>query len=120
MLEFALGELEMKSNHQLATAVVFIVLGPWWAVEATAGDLPNDQSLPRAVATRRAAAAKDARSLSAAIDRLLAARWADAKVQCAPPADDAEYLRRVYLDLVGNIPTAALARDFLDDSSPDK
>ena len=37
-----------------------------------------------------------------------------------PPADDAEYLRRVYLDLVGKIPTAAEARDFLDDSSPDK
>ena len=41
-------------------------------------------------------------------------------MQCAPPADDAEYLRRVYLDLVGKIPTAAEARDFLDDSSPDK
>ena len=38
----------------------------------------------------------------------------------ARPADDAESLRRVYLDLVGRIPTAAEARDFLDDSSPDK
>src|SRR5208282_2033028 len=36
------------------------------------------------------------------------------------PADDAELLRRVYLDLVGKIPTAAEAREFLEDSSPDK
>ena len=54
------------------------------------------------------------------IDRLLAAKWAEAKVRPARPADDAEFLRRVYLDLVGKIPTAAEARDFLDDPSPDK
>ena len=52
----------------------------------------------------------------------LTAWWvrAEGKVQPARPADDAEYLRRVYLDLVGTIPTAAEARDFLDDPSPDK
>src|SRR5262249_2917814 len=38
----------------------------------------------------------------------------------APPADDAEFLRRIYLDLVGKIPTAAEARAFLDDPTPDK
>ena len=67
-----------------------------------------------------AAAASDAKALAGQIDRLLAAKWAEAKVQPARAADDAEYLRRVYLDLVGKIPTAAEARDFLDDSSPDK
>ena len=66
------------------------------------------------------AAASDAQALAGQIDRLLAAKWAEAKVQPARPADDAEYLRRVYLDLVGKIPTAAEARDFLDDPSPDK
>ena len=35
-------------------------------------------------------------------------------------ADDGEFLRRVSFDLVGKIPTAAEARDFLDDPSPDK
>ena len=67
-----------------------------------------------------AAAASDARALAEQIDRLLAAKWAEAKVRPARPADDAEFLRRVYLDLVGKIPTAAEARDFLDDPSPDK
>jgi Protein of unknown function (DUF1549)/Protein of unknown function (DUF1553) len=35
----------------------------------------------------------------------------------APPATDAEFLRRIYLDLSGMIPTSAEARAFLDDPS---
>ena len=38
----------------------------------------------------------------------------------APPASDAEFLRRVYLDLTGTIPDANTARTFLDDANPDK
>ncbi|MEX0724817.1 MAG: DUF1549 and DUF1553 domain-containing protein [Planctomycetaceae bacterium] len=33
---------------------------------------------------------------------------------------DAEYLRRVYIDVIGTLPTAAEAREFLTDTSPDK
>jgi hypothetical protein len=36
----------------------------------------------------------------------------------APVADDAEFLRRITLDLTGTIPTAAQARAFLGDRSP--
>jgi hypothetical protein len=36
------------------------------------------------------------------------------------PAEDAEYLRRVYLDVIGTLPTAAEARAFLADDHPDK
>jgi hypothetical protein len=36
------------------------------------------------------------------------------------PASDAVFLRRVYLDLVGLMPTAEQAKAFLDDKSPDK
>ncbi|MFO1092393.1 MAG: DUF1549 and DUF1553 domain-containing protein [Planctomycetaceae bacterium] len=35
-------------------------------------------------------------------------------------ADDAEYLRRVYLDTIGTLPTAEEARRFLADPQPDK
>jgi len=38
----------------------------------------------------------------------------------ALPAGDAEFLRRVYLDLTGIIPSAAEARAFLNDPAPDK
>ena len=34
--------------------------------------------------------------------------------------DDAEYLRRVYLDVIGTLPTAAEARRFLADRRPDR
>src|SRR5687768_9270663 len=38
----------------------------------------------------------------------------------AAPASDADFLRRVSLDLIGMIPTAAETRAFLADPSPDK
>ena len=44
-------------------------------------------------------------TLVAKIDQLIAQRWAEAKVEPAARADDAEFLRRVYLDLAGRIPS---------------
>jgi hypothetical protein len=57
---------------------------------------------------------------TATIDRRIAAAWETAKVTPAPASDDAEFLRRIYLDLTGRIPDATEARHFLDDKSPDK
>ncbi len=54
------------------------------------------------------------------IDHLLAAGRTDFARRCAPRADDAEFLRRIYLDLTGTIPSAAEARAFLADTAPDK
>jgi hypothetical protein len=55
--------------------------------------------------------------LHARIDRAIAARL-DCPV--APPADDGEFVRRLYVDLTGCVPSAAETRAFLDDPSPDK
>ncbi len=63
---------------------------------------------------------REARALAARIDRMVAEKWAEAKLTPAGPADDGEYLRRVTLDLVGKIPAASEAREFLDDPAPDK
>lgn len=54
------------------------------------------------------------------IDALIADRWNAENVSPAPLADDAEYLRRVYLDIAGKIPSAAEVRRFLEDTSPHK
>ncbi len=75
------------------------------------------------VASGHAARAGDVaaeRALAAKIDQLLAARWTATKMVPAPVADDAEYLRRIYLDLIGRIPSVAEARAFLTDPSPAK
>ena len=58
--------------------------------------------------------------LSPRIDALIAAGYDDFAKQAAPRADDAEFVRRIYLDLTGTIPTAAETRAFLDDQSPAK
>jgi hypothetical protein len=66
------------------------------------------------------AADREIEVLAAKIDAYFAKRWEAAKVEAAPPAGDAEFMRRVYLDIVGRIPRVREARDFLDDKSPDK
>jgi hypothetical protein len=58
------------------------------------------------------------------IDKFIEAKWAAAKLPEAasppPVCDDATFLRRVYLDLVGVIPSAETSRKFVADPSPDK
>ena len=63
---------------------------------------------------------RPAESLSARIDQLLGQYWNKKHVEPAPRADDAEFLRRISLDLAGRIPRVAEVRDFLADSAPDK
>jgi hypothetical protein len=62
----------------------------------------------------------DVAALAAKIDEHIARRWREVGVQPAAAADDGEFVRRVYLDLIGRIPHVAEARAFLADNSPDK
>jgi hypothetical protein len=62
----------------------------------------------------------DVEKLTANIDRVIAQRWDETRTEPALPADDAEFLRRVYLDLAGRIPSVEEARTFLADHQPDK
>jgi hypothetical protein len=67
-------------------------------------------------------AAVDARiaELAADIDRFLDDRLAQEQVVAAPLADDAEFFRRVSLDVAGRVPRVAALREFLADTRPDK
>jgi hypothetical protein len=58
-------------------------------------------------------------ALAARIDQRIAAAW-DKDVTPAPLAGDAEFFRRVHLDLAGRIPSVTEVRDFLEDDRPDK
>ncbi len=80
---------------------------------AFAGEL--DQSRPTSLVSDR-----DSKALAERIDSRLGAAWQSAKIHPVARADDGEFLRRASLDLVGRIPTASEARDFLDDPSPSK
>jgi Protein of unknown function (DUF1553)/Protein of unknown function (DUF1549) len=63
---------------------------------------------------------QDAQALSARIDELIDLRLAKDGIPPAPLADDAEFFRRLSLDLNGRIPTVTQLVDFLDDTRPDK
>jgi len=54
------------------------------------------------------------------IDELVAAEWKKLGVSPAPLSSDAEFLRRVSLDLVGTLPTPEEIAKFLADPAPDK
>jgi hypothetical protein len=54
------------------------------------------------------------------IDARFEELWKEAGVEQGPAVDDGTYLRRVYLDLVGTIPSVAVTRDFLADPRTDK
>jgi Protein of unknown function (DUF1549)/Protein of unknown function (DUF1553) len=62
--------------------------------------------------------AHTAEPLHKQIDALIAVKAGGKPV--SPPASDAEFLRRVYLDLAGRIPSAAEAREFLQERAADK
>ena len=76
----------------------------WLSVHSAAAD---DGALESAKMTQR-------------VDEILAARWVEEDVKPAARSSDAEFIRRVYLDLVGVIPRTSTVRNFLDDDQADK
>jgi hypothetical protein len=54
------------------------------------------------------------------IDQLFQQHWEAVEVQPAESAGDEEFVRRIYLDLAGRIPSVSEVRSFLSDTSPDR
>jgi hypothetical protein len=96
--------MRVLAVSSLAAAAVAAVLG---AGRATGGMVrPTVRSDPGALSRR--------------IDEAIARQLAAEKIKPSPRADDAEFLRRVYLDITGVIPPADKAREFLDSPDSDK
>lgn len=62
----------------------------------------------------------DSLAVADLIDRQIQARLDSEGVPRATQADDAEFLRRVFLDLHGVVPSAKQAAEFLDNTDPQK
>ncbi len=62
----------------------------------------------------------DAASGQGRIDEAVFRRLGTLGIQPAKPCDDAVFVRRVYLDVIGTVPTPEEARRFLVDKAPDK
>lgn len=58
--------------------------------------------------------------LQGKIDELVFARLQQAGIEPARVCSDAVFVRRVYLDVIGTLPTAKEAREFLRDQDPNK
>lgn len=90
----------MRMNR-LAVPVVAVLLA--CGSQARTGELlPPDQTIEQVV------------------DHYLDARLKEANVQAAAPADDANLVRRLTLDLVGRIPTVAETKAYVSAAEPDK
>ena len=72
------------------------------------------------VAARADEPKRAAEALAVQIDQMIAARWRSANVQPSERSSDAEFIRRIYLDVTGSIPPVADVRAFLKDESPNK
>ena len=57
---------------------------------------------------------------AAGVDHLIHAAWRQKGIVPAKPAEDARYLRRIYLDITGAIPPEQVVSEFLADRAPNK
>jgi hypothetical protein len=98
----------------ICVSAILLLLTPLLLRAATAP--PNKKAPPAPTP----AAKLDALGLARHIDQFIEGKFAEGKVKAASPATDAEFIRRLAIDLAGRIPTILEVRDFLDDDRPNK
>lgn len=113
----------MKFHHRTicrttSVALIFVIA----ALMTVAAFAENAAGLPasRAPADGVGRTLLTPQELATRMDAAFQADWQAANVTPAPLSDDAEFMRRVYLDITGKIPAIAEAREFLDDTTSEK
>lgn len=115
----------MRRAHRVLSATVTFAL---WSLTLVADDAsvrkaPSEPAAPAAAASPATAASATAaprmstKELAQWIDSQFEQVWSDEEKARHPVVEDAVFLRRVSLDLLGAIPSIASARDFLADPS---
>ncbi|MFV8751018.1 DUF1549 domain-containing protein [Nannocystaceae bacterium ST9] len=87
------------------------------ALTLACANAPETSDDPRPTNARERAIADAG---SAKIDGLLAEQWRAAGIEPSPITSDAEFLRRVSLDLIGRVPTRPEVDEFLAERDADK
>ncbi|MEX0718197.1 MAG: DUF1549 and DUF1553 domain-containing protein [Planctomycetaceae bacterium] len=97
------------------------------AVESRPETIPLPPTSPAAVAAAPVPGqgeippgGSSAETIVAFLDAQMRSGWEAAEIGPSPLADDAEWIRRVYLDVAGHIPPAEEVERFLADASSDK
>lgn len=115
------GKVMPARGPRLSKAEVGL-LRAWIDQGLSFGDAKSASAWKPQLALRAPAvpAAAPGSGLTNPIDLLLQPYYRTNKVPAAPVVDDRTYARRVYLDLIGMLPTPAELREFLNDGKPGK
>ncbi len=103
---------DMPRNDNKVSASDKEIIRKWIETGAKSNRVAR-QFEPPAKANSPAAVAKR-------IDQIINDKLSAAKIPASPRADDAEFLRRVTLDITGRIPTAEKAKSFLTSTAADR
>ncbi|MEM6329711.1 MAG: DUF1549 and DUF1553 domain-containing protein [Planctomycetota bacterium] len=101
---------DLGDGVRLLTRHILLAAIAWLAVYAPGRAETTSSSTPESAAA----------DMTAVINQRVQAAWKDQSLRPSPEATDGEWCRRVYLDLLGRIPTVGELTEFVRNRSPEK